>query len=540
MATANILEPTAAGSINDGYVITGGGNVTNSVNDSSDSTYIRKPASNTTYDVFWNITDAPTIDVTSVIPWRIQVLARESQSTGGNVALRVLRPSYLGRGWSYAEVNLRSKQVTGTVAVSGSATATPVPTASITGDYIEVSRLFDDVPRALADATGSTALSVRQTILNQLQIGFRDASTSASRGTLYAIWASLETTTRPTASALIIDGDTSAYNVNTTSRPVVEWTYGQTDSIAQSAYEVAVFSATTADMTSSTNRLWTSGVISSTTARSATIEYDLINGQTYYIYVRVAMALGSITYWSAQVGSGAVSVTLTAPSQASLTVAWTSASQRADLSVSGSVYAAGTQVFTIQRSDDGGTTWATVRDAGAITPNATPSTAVTVYDYECPRTGTVKYRAQAVGTVSGQVVSGAYSTERTITQVSDNKHWLKAPETSSLNVGNLAITADPEYQVEEQTTTLRPLGRESAVVVSGALGGDDGAFDIEADSSNWTAVKAIITAQQTLLWQDPFLEQRYIRITSRSWTRYGDRSAPRYRANCSFVEVSSP
>jgi hypothetical protein len=109
------------------------------------------------------------------------------------------------------------------------------------------------------------------------------------------------------------------------------------------------------------------------------------------------------------------------------------------------------------------------------------------------------------------------------------------------STGSLRILADPSFTVEEQLQVLRPLGRTSAVVVAGAIGSNDGQFSIHASSqAEWDALSLLLFAQRTLLWQDAYDRQRYIRIISRSFTRVGARGAARFEAEVGYVEVAEP
>lgn len=84
--------------------------------------------------------------------------------------------------------------------------------------------------------------------------------------------------------------------VFTDATPLVSWTYTSTD--AQRDYEVRiVVDAPTVDPTNPGPAVWSSGVISSSTARSARVEEPLEDGATYRAWVRTTSAVGVPSAW---------------------------------------------------------------------------------------------------------------------------------------------------------------------------------------------------------------------------------------------------
>ena len=355
------------------------------------------------------------------------------------------------------------------------------------------------------------------------------------------------------------NGSIIRLKVTTTSRPTMTWDYSQADNIAQNAFRIRVFTTSKTDPSDNTGLVWDTGYLSSSTMSSLPIGnptsltpggYDLVNGTTYYAYMLVGMSIGntnSATYYSnfastGTTGWGAItfSVALSPPTAPSTTATWNTTNQAFDVTATGATYAAGTQTFEIQRSLDGGTTWAAFRNASSLTPSG--SFVATVSDYEVTRgLTTVQYRSRAIGLVGGNTITSAWGTATSsVTSTNDGTWWIKDPNDSTRNKGALAILADPEFSVEENNAVLRPIGRALPVVIAGAIGGADAAIDIAVTSAQWSAVKTLITSQRVLLLQDPWGEQRYIRITDRSYTRTGTVTAARYYAKVSFVEVDVP
>ncbi len=523
MPTIYTLNPDTL-KYNEGFLATGGGTMVSSVNDANDATFIRKNNESTTRSIRYGLGN-PTLAATDIV-WRCLVTLRSYQGANGSLGTYV--------GSSLNSTTLPALWVVGTI---GSGTTLT--------DY----STFSVEPRSL-----TTSATTEQALANALEVQLTDFSPSGgspiNRATIAKVSVTLETTTRPTTTVLGIDGDTVApFAVTTTTQPTLEWSYTQADSISQYAYEVRVFTASRTDPSVNTNLVWGSGVQVGTGITSIQIPVDLVNGTTYFAYVRNAMRIGGVDYWSAW-GSGTASsqlqftVSLTAPTTPTVTTSWDSTNQRTTVTATGAAYASGTQTFRIERRDTATGPWRTVRGASALVPNG--SFVASIIDTETPRGArgtnrTITYRATAVGVVSGLTVSSAPSAGTNVTVVTDGRHWIKDLTDSTLNRGGLQIIANDEFQAEEIVEVLRPLGRTDAVVVSGALGGDDGSITIvSAGATAWADLRALLIAQKTVLWQDPFGEQRYIRPISRSWVRTGDATAPRWELTISYVEVPVP
>lgn len=167
----------------------------------------------------------------------------------------------------------------------------------------------------------------------------------------------------------------------------------------------------------------------------------------------------------------------------------------------------------------------------------------TVTDYECDRDSSlIRYRAVVTGTSGSAVLYAVGATHSATTNTSDTTWWFKAPLNPSLNCGSVKVQADSfAITRDESIGVFRPYGRSKAIVVSGVLGGKDGSFEVAATSlAEWQAIEPLLMAQQTLLVQDPLGDQKYIRITRRSYQVEGTRTVPVFRADVEYVEVDEP
>lgn len=670
MGTRNYLTPNGSAPFsNTGFTASPGGtNLVTAVNDTSDTTFVRKPSTNATHQVIYN-SSTTTVNTTTAIPWRIRSLAKVGLTSGGECFLE----AYLDGGYyssmsvSTGATNIAPLTVTNRARSAGIATLTfAASTGLAVDDVIYVTgvaaayngawtvtavsgsapwtvqyAVTDTGTEASTASSGTVELMTMvgyqtpwqvacpaaftdQDGVDGLRVSFTDYGSSTKRGILYKALLELETTTQPTTSALTVAGirgvqavtaatqagttvsltvaahafltgdtvfitgvtglqlgtnqgvvlassiatrvdvqvsgsftgtgtvssATVMPRVTTTTYPSVGFTYTQADDIPQYAYEVHVHNASTATPGTGASLVWSSGTQVSQTALSQVVGSALANATTYWVYVRNGMRAYDpatlygpedvrTTYWSSYV-STTFRMDLTPPTTPTTTVSWSTPNQAATVTATGAAYGAGTQTFTIQRSIDGGTTWTAIR--GGTNANTTATTLV-VTDYEVVRGITARYRSLATGTPTGltDTLATPWSTVATVTTTSDGTNWLKDPLTPALNDGGVRVLADPDYQVEEQLQVLRPLGRTDAVVVAGTLGRDDGSFTVHAATeAEWTTLRALLFSQRVLLWQDAFDQQRYIRITSRSYQRVGARGAPRYECQVSYVEVAAP
>lgn len=206
----------------------------------------------------------------------------------------------------------------------------------------------------------------------------------------------------------------------------------------------------------------------------------------------------------------------------------------------------------LQRSTDAGATWTQVRRPSTATVSAyggvsIPSTtqAYTVLDSEAPRGTAVLYRAVSRGTYAGQTLTSAYSANTSVTTVNDGTWWLKLVADQSLYAGGAGgvkvSKGSLRFKVTEDLGVFRPLGKSTATVVAGDLGGEDGELTLEAVGDvEWATLVRLVKAQTPLLLQDPNGTQKYVRWDSdREWSRFAG-AAYRRTVPVSYVEVGAP
>jgi hypothetical protein len=263
----------------------------------------------------------------------------------------------------------------------------------------------------------------------------------------------------------------------------------------------------------------------------------LLNAGTYRAYVRVAKSVNGAPFWSDYDYEGFV-LSYTAPTIPTMAVAWSATLGKASFTLTGAAPTGySSQYYDIHRSDDGGVVYDGLRNGEALVPNG--SYIATAEDYEAPRGIVAYYRCRAVGVdASSNEFPSALGTVQQVLITNDETWWFKCIQDADLNRGSIRVLKQIDIQIQEPNTVFRPLGASRPIVVSGPIQGQDGGYNIKTvTEAEWDDIYPLITHQGTLLVQDPFGNQNYIRITDRKWTAE-TQSGNIYRdITLSFVEV---
>lgn len=195
------------------------------------------------------------------------------------------------------------------------------------------------------------------------------------------------------------------------------------------------------------------------------------------------------------------------------------------------------QKIVIERSINNGVTWTITNTLAADTP----SQQAQGDDYAAERGITNLYRAKVIGYSGQDAVAGPYAESAAAFATNDNKWWIKAPSSPSLNVGAARVLGgSPLSQTREANVgVFRPIGRTSAVVVAGEVYGYDGTYDVLAvGDTEWAALEDLLLDYAgDLIVQSPFGETRKIRVISRSVSVDGTKTLPRRVVTIGYVQV---
>jgi hypothetical protein len=375
-----------------------------------------------------------------------------------------------------------------------------------------------------------------QTTINGLRAKVTEYNDTGVLGSIYELYIDIDISTQPTVTVSAPSG-----TITTTTAPDVTWAYADTDNETQAYYELKVFSAAQYGaggfnaLTSTST--YESGEIASTD--STTVVGDLLLSGTYRAYVRVAKAINGSPFYS-DFAYSQFTITVTPPSVPTLSASWNSSLGKATLTITGTSPTGYTsQYFDVHRSDDSGAIYAGIRNGEDITPNA--SHIGTAVDYEAPRGIVAYYRARAVGVdASSNEFPSAWSTVQQVLITNDLTWWFKAVEEPDLNIGSIRVLAQLDTTIEEPNTVFRPLGATRPIVVAGPLQGEDGIYSIKTlTEAEYDEFYPLMTHQGTILVQDPAGNQKYVRITSRTWQAESKQDGVIYRdIDLAYVEVT--
>ena len=372
--------------------------------------------------------------------------------------------------------------------------------------------------------------------IDSLRAQIQDNASGSDLSSIYELFFDIETTTQPTLTVSAPTGTVTA-----TDQPDVTWAYSDTDGSAQDYYEVRVFSSTQYSASdfdaAASTATWESGAVASDD-NTVTILEHLSDATTYRAYVRAAKIVSNVPFYS-EFAYSQFTVNTSPPSAPTLTATFSAVNNRVDVTVTAPSIAGSfdSQVLQVQRSDDGGTTWADVVGGSDLVPDG--SLIGTLDDYAAPRGATARYRARSIATLGDNLVASAWSSTATVSVTNDQTWWLKSVLDPSLNKGSLRVAHGFETKVEEQIGVFRPLGRRTAVTVSAGLQGEDGSYEIKAiGATEFDNVWALVTHEGVLLVQSPLGDQKYIRITARSYSTQGKLANAQHAIKVEYVEVS--
>lgn len=490
---ANLYNPTG-----------GAGSVWSNISDSSDASLIRKDNTvSGAADVIFGIANNTILATERVKRVRLRIRAK-SDTTSGKLncylGTRVNSANYFHSGYA------------------------------IRGQYASITDFTGPWFTSAPDGK-----SWEQTRINGLRGKITEYRDGADRSYIYEFYIDIDKSSQGSVTVSAPTG-----TVTNTASPDVTWAYTDPDNEAQTYYEVKVYSQaqySAGGFSPDTSvAMWESGEVGSTDV-SVPIGALLLNG-TYRAYVRAAKTVNNTPFWSDWAYSQFI-LSLTPPPTPTLTATWSAVTGAATITVNGATPTGFTyQRLQVQRSDDGGTTYTDIRDGESIVPDASED--AVIYDYEAPRGITVYYRARSVGYIGENVVATVWTTPQQILVTNDNLWWFKAVTDPSLNTYGVPVQANLSVQVDEPNTIFRPLGTDRPKVVAGKLQGEDGSYSIvTTTNAQWVALEPILKHQGVLLVQDPFGDQKYVRITERKWENSTPSQLNIRNVTLDYVEVEA-
>jgi hypothetical protein len=497
------VRPNATATGGSLYSITGGsGSIHAALSDNSDSTFIKKATAVVgSAEVVLDM-ETTTISSTQRVK-QVRVRARcSTPNDSGKMNI------YLGSRVDNANYFFSGLAIRGTNSI-----------ATFVGPY------YNSAPNGQ---------SWTQASINGLRVKVEDYKDTTDSGSTFELYVDVDIAAQPTVTVTAPTG-----TITNSAAPDVTWTFADSDGETQSFYQIKVFSASQYGAggfnPATSTPTWDSGEIGS--GDQAGVIGELLNAGTYRAYVRVAKSVNGAPFWSDYDFEGFV-LSYTAPTIPTMAVSWSAALGKASFTLTGaSPTGYSSQYYDIHRSDDGGVVYDGLRNGETLVPNG--SYIATAEDYEAPRGIVAYYRCRAVGVdASSNEFPSAWGTVQQVLITNDETWWFKCIQDADLNRGSIRVLKQIDIQIQEPNTVFRPLGGSRPIVVSGPIQGQDGGYNIKTvTETEWDDIYPLITHQGTLLVQDPFGNQNYIRITDRKWTAE-TKSGNIYRdITLSFVEV---
>lgn len=349
---------------------------------------------------------------------------------------------------------------------------------------------------------------------------------------------------------VVVDNPTGT--ITTTNTPQVSWTDTlDVDGGAQTGYQVKVFTAAQYgiggfDPAVSPNTLDTGALSGSALSYQPT---TVLPNATYRAYVRVKQTVNGADDWSAYAFSGFI-INVTPPAVPTLAMTAESTSGRIKALITTGGGATTTDRVELQRSIDGGTTWAAVRNSettdGTITYPAAP---VTIRDYEAPNGTLTSYRARALHNYTGVYAASAWTTTQTATFTSTD-WWIKHPTKPALNLKlpggtSAAMFSYPDVNRVARQGVFQPAGATLPIVVSDTTAAASGTIVIQVRTrSDQDKAEALIAEATVLLLQGPVAHgepDRYVAFGALNAVRVIDNGGFQIkRSTMPWVQVATP
>lgn len=317
----------------------------------------------------------------------------------------------------------------------------------------------------------------------------------------YCSYITLVGNSRPTTTATAPTG-----TITTTSFPTVTWTYSDSESNAQEAYQVYTSLSADDPTADSSLAIYSSGVVvSSGTSVVPTVAHG--PSTTNKAWVRTRQTGNLWSAWSS------ISFTMNLSVPNAPTISLSAQSDRIRATVTKNASGTTTHV-SLQRSYDN-STWTAVRNQTLIAYSG----ATTMDDFFMKSATTVYYRAIAYDNTTGAYIGSSASSSSSTTW-SPTTAWLMHPTTSSYNC-QLAVATNSVQEIESaQQGMFMAFGRSDKVLVDGDKQLTDISVQaIPASRSAGDTIKTLFDLQTTVLLQLPSTGiQRWVHVPA-GWAR---------------------
>lgn len=196
--------------------------------------------------------------------------------------------------------------------------------------------------------------------------------------------------------------------------------------------------------------------------------------------------------------------------------------------------------LTIQRSEDSGKTWVTLRNGGNVSVNS--QGIATITDYEITPGAQQLYRSWATWTSpSAQQWQGEPTGSLTAPVMANTQWWISSTSNPALRYPLLVQNAFSETQ-KHTSGVMYPLGSRYPITIAGVVGGRDGSIDvIWNDLPNWQNFLDFLRLGEIYILLSPVENKKfYIFINSDVTWENNASSQPWRKVTIPYIETAPP
>jgi hypothetical protein len=204
-----------------------------------------------------------------------------------------------------------------------------------------------------------------------------------------------------------------------------------------------------------------------------------------------------------------------------------------------------TYQYKVEKSEDGGQTWTTLRHGNTLKADDTGVAYIT--DYEAVPGLATYYRATATHYVpplpasSDYTVTGAPSAQLKANVISNSNWWLASTSDDSLRYPMLVKTGYSETQ-KHPSGVFYPLGSSRPITIAGVPTGRDGSLTVTwTDLANFSNFLSLLNKGETLVLVNPVeSDRKYIFINQDVSITHNAANSPYREITINYVEAAPP
>ena len=202
-----------------------------------------------------------------------------------------------------------------------------------------------------------------------------------------------------------------------------------------------------------------------------------------------------------------------------------------------------TYQYKVEKSEDGGNTWTTLRHGSALKADDTGVAYIT--DYEAVPGLTTSYRATATHVAdpnaTDYTVAGAPSNQLVANTVSNQNWWLASTSDDSLRYPMLVKTGYSET-TKHPAGVFYPLGSSRPITLAGTPTGRDGSLTVTwTDLANFDNFLSLLNKGETLVLTNPVeSDRKYIFINQDVSITHNAANSPYREISINYVEAAPP